>query len=83
MARLPRYMKLTYAGTHQRPDGRWVADYDLGIAWWGWPFLLLWRLFHSHGQGVEEQLAIDAVAAIGAVLETAGVTDEIAEDPYR
>ena len=46
MAKLPRYMKAEHTGTRQLDNGRWVADYTVKVAWWGWPLVLLWGLLH-------------------------------------
>ena len=46
MAKLPKYLKAEYVGKRQLDNGRWVADFDIEVAWWGWPFVLLWGLFH-------------------------------------
>ena len=48
MGRLPKYMETKHVGQRQLDDGRWVAEYDLKIAWWGWPLVLLWGLLHPH-----------------------------------
>lgn len=46
MAKLPKHMKTEYIGKRRLDDGRWVAEYDLIISWWGWPLVLLWGFLH-------------------------------------
>ena len=67
MAALPRYMKAKYVGKRQLDDRQVVAEYDLKIAWWGWPLVLLWGLLHLHkaaywaGQDSCDGLAVRSV----------------------
>jgi hypothetical protein len=42
MAKLPRYMKMRPVGLTTDERGHPAAEFEVRIAWWGWP-VLLWE----------------------------------------